>query len=234
MEWAQNPKRRTSRIGCEKVLGEQRVAADPRVPQFIDAQVERKAGIEAKACACGVLASLVLGLSACSARDVILAVSASGSTLFTVAAVDRARSQGAGIIAIVCREHSVLAENADVVICADTPDEVVSGSTRLAAGLAQKILLNTISTVSMVRLGRTMHGQMVCVEPLNEKLAHRIVRAISTATAVDEVTVRDVLERAGRGDVAVVALTCGIDVDAARVRLQRHHGNINLANADGA
>jgi N-acetylmuramic acid 6-phosphate etherase len=171
-------------------------------------------------------------LSACGAADLVLAVSASGSTPFTVAAVDRARSLGAGIIAVVSQENSPLAERADVVILACTPDEIVSGSTRLTAGLAQKVVLNTLSTVSMVRLGRTMDGQMVCVEPLNEKLRQRIVRAISTATGVDAGTVRDVLEEAGSGDVAVVALTCSIDVDAARARLQRHHGNIHSAVSD--
>jgi N-acetylmuramic acid 6-phosphate (MurNAc-6-P) etherase len=84
----------------------------------------------------------------------------------------------------------------------------------------------------MVRLGRTMGGQMVCVEPLNEKLKQRIVRAISVVTNVDPDAVRDVLDRAGSGDIAVVALTSGIDVHEAKARLQRHHGNIHRAVTD--
>jgi N-acetylmuramic acid 6-phosphate etherase len=172
-------------------------------------------------------------LATCDEADVVLAVSASGGTPFTVAAVEKARATGARIIAIVNQADSALSSFADVVVLVSIASEVVAGSTRLTAGLAQKVILNTLSTVSMVRLGRTVNGQMVCVEPLNEKLRQRLVVAVATAAAVDEDTARTALAEAGRGDVAVVALMAGVDVGLARERLSKARGDIHRAVSTG-
>lgn len=168
-------------------------------------------------------------IGSCGPADLAIAVSASGSTPFTVAAVGLVRAAGASVVAIVNRPGSPLSASADVTILAETAEEVVSGSTRLTAGLAQKAILNTLSTVSMVRLGRTLGGQMVCVEPLNDKLRARIVDALATATGVDPITAARALEQAGRGDVAAVALACRLDAAAARQLLSAHGDNIQAA-----
>jgi len=168
-------------------------------------------------------------LAACGTGDAVIAVSASGSTPFTVAAVEQLRAQGARVIAVVSDEGTPLSTLADVVICIPTAGEVVAGSTRLTAGLAQKIVLNTLSTGAMVRLGRAFNGQMVCLEPLNEKLRQRVVRAVALAAGVAGSDAAAALEVAGRGDVAVVSLLTGCDATEARRRLDGTFGSIPAA-----
>jgi N-acetylmuramic acid 6-phosphate etherase len=169
-------------------------------------------------------------IAACGAADVVIAVSASGSTPFTVAAVARLRDHGVRVVAIVNRDASPLHQLADVVIAVPVQDEVVSGSSRLTAGMAQKVILNTLSTAAMVRFGRTVAGQMVCVLPLNEKLRARIVTALALAAGVDADAAAEALAAAGdRGDVAAVSLIAGVDVDEAQRRLVRSLGSIAAA-----
>jgi N-acetylmuramic acid 6-phosphate etherase len=169
-------------------------------------------------------------LSRLAARDVVVAVSASGRTPFTLAAVDVARGRGARVVAIVNAAGSPLAQASDVAVGVNVEGEVVGGSTRLTAGLAQKLVLNTISTVAMIRLGRAVGGQMVCVEPLNDKLRARAVAAIAAATGVSAERARAAIAAAdGAGDVATVALLTGLGAAEAAGRLARTHGNILLA-----
>ena len=163
--------------------------------------------------------------------DIAIAVSASGRTPFTVAAVDRLRGQGARVIALVNDSGSPLEARAHAVIHVPVAGELVAGSTRLTAGMAQKVVLNTISTASMVRLGRTFNGQMVCVEPLNAKLRERIVRAVATAAAVTDEEARAAVAEAGAGDVAVVMLLTGRDAQSAADHLGRARGHIGRAVA---
>ena len=169
-------------------------------------------------------------ISAHGGGDVVIAVSASGSTPFTVAAVTSLRDQGSRVIAIVNRVDTPLHQLADVVVCVPVQGEVVAGSSRLTAGMAQKVVLNTLSTATMVRFGRTVAGQMVCVLPLNEKLRTRIVAALAVAAGVDaDVAAVALAAAGGRGDVAAVSLIAGVDVDEAERRLGRSLGNITAA-----
>jgi N-acetylmuramic acid 6-phosphate etherase len=168
-------------------------------------------------------------VAGCGAGDVVVAVSASGRTPFTIAAVERMRRQGARVIAVVNEQGTPLTAGADAVVCVPTEGEVVAGSTRLSAGFAQKAVLNTLSTASMVRLGRTYDGQMVCVEPLNDKLRHRLAAAVARAVGVDEASARAALDDCGHGDVAVVALATGMGPVEASELLDRHGGNIRRA-----
>lgn len=166
--------------------------------------------------------------------DVVLAVSASGRTPFTRAGVGVARARGSSVVALVAAAGSPLGAVADIEICVPADGEVIGGSTRLTVGLGQKLVLNTISTVAMVRLGRAVDGQMVCVEPLNDKLRARAVAAIAAATRTGPERVAQVLAQAGgAGDVATVALLAGIDVTDAAARLARAGGNISRAVAAG-
>jgi N-acetylmuramic acid 6-phosphate etherase len=171
-------------------------------------------------------------LAAMQPGDAMLAVSASGRTPFTVAAARQALVAGARLIVVVNAEDSPLEQWADVAIVVPTSGEVVPGSTRLSAGLAQKLVLNTLSTVSMLRLGRAYRNRMVCVEPLNDKLRTRIAVAVAEAAGVELATARAALQEAGRGDVATVSLVADVDVVEAALRLDRYRGSIDRAIAD--
>ena len=162
--------------------------------------------------------------------DVVVGLSASGTTPFTLAAVEEARARGALVVAVVCTPGSPLAAAADNAVVADVGPEIVSGSTRLKAGTAQKMIANAISTVTMIRLGRTYDGLMVGVVPQNAKLRERARRNVVLASGAPEETVDAALAAAG-GDarVALVALLAGIDATAARARLESASGSVGAA-----
>jgi N-acetylmuramic acid 6-phosphate etherase len=164
------------------------------------------------------------------ARDAVVAVSASGSTPYTVAALRTAADAGALCVAVVCAQGSELARIADHTVVADVGPELVSGSTRLKAGTAQKLILNTISTVSMIRLGRTFDGLMVSVVPDNAKLRERARRNVLLASGHDEEAV-DAALHAAEGDarVALVTLLAGVDASVARERLEQSRGSVRGA-----
>ncbi len=162
--------------------------------------------------------------------DAVVAVSASGSTPFTLAAFEEARGRGALGIAVVCAPNSALEAAADYAVVADVGPELVSGSTRLKAGTAQKMIVNAISTVSMIRLGRTYAGLMVGVVQHNAKLRERARRNVLLATGATEETVDAALVAAdGDARVALVALLAGIDPDDARRRLEGARGSVSDA-----
>jgi len=162
--------------------------------------------------------------------DAFVAVSASGTTPFTLAALEEAQARGALTVAVVCAPESALAAEADHAIVADVGPEIVSGSTRLKAGTAQKMIVNAISTVTMIRLGRTYDGLMVGVAPENAKLRERARRNVMLASGAPDETVDAALAAAG-GDarVALVALLAGIDPTAARDRLESASGSVSAA-----
>jgi len=136
-----------------------------------------------------------------SARDAVVAVSASGSTPFALAALDAARAAGARRLAITCDPRSPLAAAAEIAIAPDTGPEVIAGSTRMKAGLAQKMVLHQLSTAVMVRLGRVERNRMTWLRPGSRKLWQRAVRLVAELGGVDEARARALLERAG-GSVA--------------------------------
>jgi N-acetylmuramic acid 6-phosphate etherase len=162
--------------------------------------------------------------------DVVVGVSASGETPFTVAALRAARAAGALCVAVVCADGSTLGAEAEIEIAAPVGPEIVSGSTRLKAGTAQKLVLNAISTVTNIRLGRTYAGLMVGVAPGNAKLRERARRNVVLASGRSDDEVDTALVAAG-GDarVALVALLAGVDPDTARDRLDGAGGSVGLA-----
>ncbi|HVH51045.1 MAG TPA: N-acetylmuramic acid 6-phosphate etherase, partial [Gaiellaceae bacterium] len=172
---------------------------------------------------------LVLEAGICP-EDAVVAVSASGSTPFTLAALDEAKRAGALTVAVVCATDSPLAAAAEHAVVADVGREVISGSTRLKAGTAQKLILNAISTVTMIRLGRTYAGLMVAVSPENAKLRERARRNLVLASGASADDADAALAAAG-GDarVALVALLAGIDPSAARERLEGAGGSVRTA-----
>ncbi len=153
--------------------------------------------------------------------DVVVGISASGGARYVVAALERARSIGALTIAITSSDASALVRAAVEAIVLPTGAEVLSGSTRLKAGTAQKIALNTLSTAIMVRMGKVYDNLMIDVVATNEKLRARAHRLVRTLTGADDDRIQAALEGAGgSAKVATVMLTRRVDAEHARALLQ--------------
>jgi N-acetylmuramic acid 6-phosphate etherase len=167
------------------------------------------------------------------AQDVVLGVSAGGRTPYTLGAIARAKQAGALTIGLACARDTKLGAAVDLAIEVDVGAEVIAGSTRMKAGTAQKLVLNTVSTVAMVKLGKTFGNLMVDVQASNEKLRARARRAVSIATAAPEDEVAAAIAAAeGDTKVAIVSLLAGVDVQTARSRLTAARGVIREAVAD--
>lgn len=160
--------------------------------------------------------------------DVVLGISASGSSAYTVALVEEARARGAMTIAVANRSESLLVRAADHAVVVVTGAEVISGSTRLAAGTAQKLVLNLFSTAVMVRLGFVFDNFMIEVRPENAKLRQRQAGMVASIAEVDVATAADALARHGGIKRAVLALAglAGGEIDAA---LAAAGGNLRVA-----
>ena len=162
--------------------------------------------------------------------DAVVGISASGRTPYVLGALRAAADAGALTVALVSAPDSELARLADHEIAVVVGPEFLAGSTRLKAGTAQKLVLNTISTVSMIRLGKTYGDLMVDVHATNEKLRERVRRIVRQATGASEDEADRALEAAdGSAKVAIVSLLAGVDADAARARLAEAGGSIRSA-----
>jgi N-acetylmuramic acid 6-phosphate etherase len=168
-----------------------------------------------------------------SRDDVVVGISASGRTPYVLAALDAARRRGAATVAVVNNAGSPLAATADVAVELVTGPEVLSGSTRLKAGTAQKIALNVLSTGAMITCGKTYGAWMVDVVASNEKLRRRARRILREATGVDDARAAEVLQESGwRTKTALVALLAGTSVDEADGLLDRAAGRVRDALAE--
>ncbi len=164
------------------------------------------------------------------ATDAVIGISASGRTPYVLGAMEAARAAGAATACLVCAPHSELAALVDQEIAVIVGPELLAGSTRLKAGTAQKLVLNAISTIAMVRLGKTFDNLMVDVVATNEKLRARVRRIVMTATGAPQDEVDEALAAAdGSAKVAIVTLLAGVDVETARSRLAAAGGNIRQA-----
>lgn len=149
--------------------------------------------------------------------DVVVGLAASGRTPYVGGALALARERGARTVLVSANPSAPLAGDADVAILVDTGPEAITGSTRMKAASAQKIVLNTFSTAVMIRLGKTYSNLMVDVRATNAKLRARLVRLLSQATGLDpEACARVLAEAGGEVQVALVTLLTGVDVAAAR------------------
>jgi N-acetylmuramic acid 6-phosphate etherase len=168
--------------------------------------------------------------AAVTAADAVLGISASGRTPFVVGAIEAAAAAGALTGAVVSAPDSPLAALVDHEIVVVVGPEFLAGSTRLKAGTAQKLVLNTISTVSMVRTGKTFGNLMVDVRATNDKLRARVRRIVELATGASSDEVDSALEAAGDdAKVAIVSLLADVDADTARSRLDAADGRIRAA-----
>jgi len=161
--------------------------------------------------------------------DVLIAVAASGTTPFTVACLREAKRLGALTIGIANNPDTPLLREAEHPILLDTGPEPIAGSTRMNAGTAQRITLNLLSSLLMIRLGRVYKGLMVDVQASNAKLAQRRETIVRNLTGRSSEDVRDALRRANGSVKVAVLLLDGCDLAAARTALDRAGGQLKAA-----
>ncbi|QIJ63347.1 N-acetylmuramic acid 6-phosphate etherase [Streptomyces sp. JB150] len=164
--------------------------------------------------------------------DTVVGVSASGRTPYALGAVEHARKLGALTIGLACNPDSALAAAADHGIEIVTGPELITGSTRLKAGTAQKLVLNMISTITMIRLGKTYGNLMVDVRASNDKLRARSRRIVALATGADDTEIdRALTEANGEVKDAILTLLAGVDGPTAARLLTEHRGHLRAALA---
>ncbi|TWP36358.1 N-acetylmuramic acid 6-phosphate etherase [Leekyejoonella antrihumi] len=166
------------------------------------------------------------------ARDTVVGIAASGRTPYVVGGLRRAHQLGASTVALACNAAALISQEADVAIEVLTGPEVLTGSTRLKAGTAQKMVCNMISTAAMVRIGKTYGNLMVDLRPTNAKLVDRARRIVAAAADVDEATAARALTTAdGRAKVAIVMLLAAADAPTAARLLDNAAGVVSNAVA---
>ena len=165
-----------------------------------------------------------------SSGDVLVGIAASGRTPYVLGAMDYARSLGAPVFALTCCHDSELSRHADLTMAPLPGPEVITGSSRMKSGTAQKLVLNMLSTATMVKLGKVYGNLMVDVKASNEKLYQRAVTIVTTAAQVDEETARAALEQSGYScKKAIVMLLLGLDAQQAGEVLASARGRIATA-----
>ncbi len=163
-------------------------------------------------------------------NDVLVGIAASGGTPYVIGGLEYARQVGAPTIAVVCNPGSRVAAAADIAIEVVTGPEILTGSTRLKAGTAQKMVLNMLSTGALVRLGKVYGNLMVDVQPTNAKLRQRAVGIVERITGVGRAEAIALLDGAGwRVKTAVVMGLTACDADEAQRRLDRVGGHVRGA-----
>jgi N-acetylmuramic acid 6-phosphate etherase len=168
-----------------------------------------------------------------SGRDVLVGIATSGRTPYVLAALEYARSQGAYAVGLTCNGDSELARHSDLSITPIVGPEVISGSTRLKAGTATKMVLNMLTTASMVLLGKTYGNLMVDLRATNTKLVARSQRIVMTLTGLGQKEAEEILARCdGELKTAIVVGLRSIDPEAARRRIEQAGGHLRRALED--
>ena len=161
------------------------------------------------------------------AGDVLVGIAASGRTPYVLGCMEYAKELGASTVAVTCCPGSVLDTFADIGIAPAPGPEVVTGSTRMKSGTAQKMVLNMLSTGTMIKLGKVYGNLMVDVKPSNEKLIRRCVTIVCTATDCDEATATAALEACDyRPKTAIVMVLCQVSAEEARAMLETAGGRV--------
>ena len=163
------------------------------------------------------------------AADVVIGIASSGTTPYTVAALECARARGARTVALVCSPGSPLAKAAQLTILVEVGPEVLTGSSRMKAGTAQKLVLNMISTGAMARLGYVYGNLMVNVHFNNQKLVERGFRIVQQLTGLNQARTAQLLHDARNVPTALVMHHARVNRDEAIRRLKRARGNVRQA-----
>lgn len=168
-----------------------------------------------------------------SEKDYVLGISASGRTPYVIGGLNYAKQVGAKTGALSCNSPAEISQYAEQRIELPVGPEVLTGSTRLKAGTAQKLVLNMISTISMIRLGKVFNNLMVDVKPTNKKLVERSKRIIMEATGVSAEVAEEYYREADQNvKLAIMQILTGTDVATASKLLAEHQGNIREAIQD--
>lgn len=167
---------------------------------------------------------------AVSELDSVVGIAASGSTPYVLGAMKEARRRGALVIAIACNQPCAMEAPAHIAILSLVGAEVITGSTRMKSGTAQKLVLNMLSTGVMVRLGKTYGNLMVDVQAKNRKLRQRAIRIVAQACEIDEASAADLLHKCNdEVKTAIVAQLADIPPEAGRARLALTKGVVRRA-----
>lgn len=162
--------------------------------------------------------------------DVVVGIAASGRTPYTISALQYAKKVGAVAIGVACNAASTLLSEADIAICAEVGPEALTGSTRLKSGTAQKLILNMLTTASMVKSGKSYENLMVDVYASNDKLKARAVRIVMQASTCDIHTASVALAKAdNNAKLAILLILTGLPIEEAKVLLNSHHGFLRSA-----
>ncbi|HHR6080437.1 TPA: N-acetylmuramic acid 6-phosphate etherase [Providencia alcalifaciens] len=163
-------------------------------------------------------------------KDILVGIAASGRTPYVLGAMKYARSLGATVASISCNPDSPVSQAADIAITPIVGAEVVTGSSRMKAGTAQKLILNMITTGAMIRIGKVFGNLMVDVEATNAKLIERQTKIVMEATECDRQSAESALQQCDRHcKTAILMILSGLNADEARQLLAKNHGFIRTA-----
>ncbi|KGG79552.1 N-acetylmuramic acid-6-phosphate etherase [Caloranaerobacter azorensis H53214] len=158
-------------------------------------------------------------------KDVVVGISASGNTPYVIKAIEYAKKVGAKTVGLICNSKGKLREICDITICVEVGPEVIMGSTRMKAGTAQKMVLNMLSTASMIKIGKVYSNLMVNVRPINKKLRKRVEEIVYLATGAEEKVIKDVLEKCDyNAKLAIIMIKKKVNLTEAK-NLDNHGGN---------
>ena len=165
-----------------------------------------------------------------SAKDVLVGIAASGRTPYVIGGLKYARELGALTIALACSEHAEIAALADIALTPVTGPEVVTGSTRMKAGTAQKLVLNMLSTGTMIKLGKVYGNLMVDVKASNKKLEERAIRIVMEGSGCERTEAEKALKGAdGHAKLAILMVVAGVSAIEGKALLERTSGHLAAA-----
>lgn len=165
-----------------------------------------------------------------SSKDVLVGIAASGRTPYVIGALEYAKSLGSVTVSIASNPNSAMANIVDIAIHTVVGPEVLTGSSRLKSGTAQKLVLNMLTTASMILMGKCYQNLMVDVQASNEKLKARAIRIVMQATDCDKILAEETLKQADQNaKLAIMMILSGLDRAQAEALLKKHHGKLQLA-----
>ena len=158
-------------------------------------------------------------------NDVAVIISASGNPKYLLGVMDKANEVNAKTIAITCNSQAKIAEEASLTICVEVGPEVIAGSSRMKAGTAQKMVLNMLSTGSMIKIGKTYQNFMIDLNPTNEKLKDRAIRIVAQIADTTHAKAFETLQNCNwEVKTAIVSIVKDVGIETARQNLKRHNG----------
>ncbi len=165
-----------------------------------------------------------------SSKDVLVGIAASGRTPYVIGALEYAKSLGSVTVSIASNPNSAMANIVDIAIDTVVGPEVLTGSSRLKSGTAQKLVLNMLTTASMILMGKCYQNLMVDVQASNEKLKARAIRIVMQATDCDKALAEETLKQADQNaKLAIMMILSGLDRAQAEALLEKYHGKLQLA-----